>query len=52
MAAGGNMFYPDPLTTMLRWVTIFGTTKGGAGWRLYMQAVDGNLNIIEARRIM
>jgi hypothetical protein len=44
----GNPFYPTPVTG---WASIFGLTKGG-GWRFYLQVVDINGNIQEARRIL
>ncbi len=49
---GGNPFYPDPQVTPISWVSIIGVDKGGNGWRLYTQVIDGHGQITEARRIM
>jgi hypothetical protein len=50
--AAGNPFYPNVVVHPIRWVTIIGVNKGGAGWRLYSQTVNGAEHIQEARRIM
>lgn len=51
LVAEGNPFYPNTVANPIRWVTIFGVDKGGE-WRFYTQVIDGNKQIIEARRIL